>query len=83
MSEVRHMRAIANTSGALCVGAFEVDVERNSLWLDQKPFHIEPLVMDVLRFLAERAGEVVARDELIEHVWFFNPGADESLTRAI
>lgn len=83
MSELRHIRAIANTSGALYVGAFEVDVARNALQLDQKSFHIEPLVMDVLRFLAERAGEVVTRDELIEHVWFFNPGADESLTRAI
>lgn len=39
--------------------------------------------MDVVCFLAERPGEVVSRDELISHVWFYNPGADQSLTRAV
>jgi len=39
--------------------------------------------MDVLVYLIEHAGEVVTRDQIIEHVWFFNPGADECLTRAI
>lgn len=39
--------------------------------------------MDVLVYLIEHTGEVVTRDQIIDHVWFFNPGADESLTRAI
>lgn len=65
------------------VGAFEVEPARNRLRLASAPFPVEPLVMDVLCYLAEHAGEVVARNELINHVWFFNPHADESLTRAI
>ncbi|MWV28918.1 winged helix-turn-helix domain-containing protein [Aurantiacibacter rhizosphaerae] len=65
------------------VGAFNVDPDRNCIWRDGKPHQIEPLIMDVLMFLIEHAGKVVTRDQLIEHVWFFNPGADESLTRAI
>lgn len=39
--------------------------------------------MDVLCLLAERAGEVVLREEIISHVWLTRIGSDESLTRAI
>ncbi|GAA4778589.1 winged helix-turn-helix domain-containing protein [Stakelama sediminis] len=65
------------------IGAFVVDPTGNLLECLGVRHAVEPLVMDVLCFLAGRAGETVSRDELIEHVWFFNPYADESLTRAI
>jgi len=65
------------------IGAFTVDPAGNRLECAGIRHAVEPLVMDVLCFLASRAGETVSRDELIEHVWFFNPCADESLTRAI
>jgi len=44
---------------------------------------LEPRVMDVLVYLAGRAGEVVLRSELLDAVWPRQPGADESLTRCI
>ena len=69
--------------GDWTVGAFRVDADCNRLWLDGEPYPVEPLVMDVLMYLVEHAGEVVVRDRVIEHVWFFAPAADESLTRAI
>ncbi len=65
------------------VGAFEVDTSRNHLQLGKQTLALEPLVMDLLCYLAEHADKVVSRQELINHVWFFNPDADESLTRAI
>jgi len=73
------------------VGAFVADPARNRLLLGDAEFSaefsaefpIEPLVMDVLCLLAERAGEVVSRGEIIDHVWMVNAGGDESLTRAI
>ncbi|MBR0552045.1 winged helix-turn-helix domain-containing tetratricopeptide repeat protein [Stakelama marina] len=65
------------------VGAFTVDPASNLLEYAGAAHPVEPLVMDVLCLLAQRAGDTVSRDELIEHVWFFNPYADESLTRAI
>ena len=65
------------------IGAFSVEADRNCLWLYGEAHPVEPLIMDVLVYLIEHAGEVVTRDQIIEHVWFFNPGADESLTRAI
>lgn len=67
----------------LAVGAFEVDAARNALRLGEQVFTVEPLVMDLLCYLTEHGGDVVSRQELINHVWFFNPYADESLTRAI
>lgn len=67
----------------LRIGAFDVDQARNCLRLGDTVHRVEPLMMDVLCFLAEHAGEVVTRDALIDHVWFFNPVADESLTRAV
>lgn len=39
--------------------------------------------MDVLCVLAERAGEVVPREHLIDRLWVSEFGADESLTRAV
>src|SRR5574337_248128 len=65
------------------VGAFEVNPARNGLRLGEQSFTLEPLVMDLLCYLAEHAQDVVSRQELVDHVWFFNPDADESLTRAV
>lgn len=76
-------RNVSRRRGDWIVGAFSVEPDRNCLWLDGAAHPVEPLVMDVLVYLIEHAGEVVTRDRIIEHVWFFNPGADESLTRAI
>ncbi|NOR20060.1 MAG: hypothetical protein GQ538_08250, partial [Xanthomonadales bacterium] len=45
--------------------------------------HIEPKVMEVLVYLAERQDEVVRRDELINDVWHGTFASDEVLSRAI
>lgn len=45
--------------------------------------HVEPLMVDLALALAERPGEVVSRDHLIESVWEGYPGADRGLTNAI
>jgi TolB-like protein/DNA-binding winged helix-turn-helix (wHTH) protein len=45
--------------------------------------HLEPKVMAVLVCLAERAGEVVTRDEFIERVWGGRIVSDEVLSRCI
>ncbi|WP_158611001.1 winged helix-turn-helix domain-containing protein [Aurantiacibacter spongiae] len=65
------------------VGAFRLHPARNAVTLDGTEFGIEPLVMDVLCYLVQRAGEVVTREEIIDHVWLDRPCGDESLTRAI
>lgn len=45
--------------------------------------HLEPKVMDVLVALAERAGELVSREQLLARVWGERAVSDEPLTRAI
>jgi adenylate cyclase len=45
--------------------------------------HVEPRAMQVLVQLARRAGDVVARDELIESVWKHPHVSDEALSRCI
>ncbi len=45
--------------------------------------HLEPKVMEVLIYLAERQDEVVRRDDLIKDVWHGTFVTDEVLSRAI
>lgn len=56
---------------------------RNIVFAGAREIHLEPKVMDVCLYFAERCGEVIPREELIENVWKVKFGADESLTRAI
>ncbi len=44
---------------------------------------IEPKVMALLCLMADHAGEVLSRGELIDTVWGVEYGGDESLTRAV
>jgi TolB-like protein/DNA-binding winged helix-turn-helix (wHTH) protein/cytochrome c-type biogenesis protein CcmH/NrfG len=50
---------------------------------DGETHHVEPKVMDVLVHLAERDGELVTREQLLDAVWRGQDAADELLTRAI
>jgi len=45
--------------------------------------HLEPKVMEVLIYLAERQDEVVRRDDLIKNIWNGTFVSDEVLSRAI
>lgn len=63
------------------VGDAEVDFDRNRLARGGVEIDIEPRVADVLRYLAERPGQVVGRDELIEAVWKTTNISDGVLSR--
>ena len=60
-----------------------VDPARNEIRRGAETHALEPKVMEVLCFLAARAGEVLSRQEIIDAVWGVAYGGDESLTRAI
>ena len=62
---------------------FTVEPTRNLFTSQDKTYSLEPRIMDVLCVLAERPGDVLSRDELIERIWKVEFGADESLTRAV
>ena len=67
----------------LAFGHFEVDVDRARVIRDGQPVALRPKTLALLVHLADRAGTVVGKQELMDAVW---PGlvvTDDSLTQAI
>lgn len=65
------------------VGNLTVEPRRNRIVVDGDERRVEPLVMRILVRLAQDAGSVVTRDELIESVWSDGFAGDASLSRAV
>lgn len=65
------------------VGATRAEPLRHRLDSPNGAVVLEPKVMQALCCLADRAGEVVTREELLQQVWARQFGSDESLTRAV
>ncbi len=62
---------------------FELDATRGELRRDGAVVPIEPQVLDLIAHLAARAGEIVTRDELIEHVWGGRIVSDSAISTRI
>ncbi len=69
--------------GGFRVGDFEVYPTRLALVKDGTTVRVEPKVMAVLVHLAQRAGQVVTRDEFADEVWRGRVVSDEVLSRDI
>ena len=65
------------------LGDWRVEPAANTLMRVEEEIHLEPKVMEVLSCLAEHAGEVVSKRELIDAVWQTEFIAENTLTRAI
>ena len=65
------------------LGEWYVCPERNCIASDGKELHLEGKVMGVLVYLSDRAGQVVAKTELLDRVWPNQDVADGVLTRAV
>ena len=65
------------------VGRWHVEPLRGAIRSLAESRHLEPKVMDVLVRLAEEAGDLVSRAELLRAVWGERAVSDEPLTRAI
>jgi TolB-like protein/DNA-binding winged helix-turn-helix (wHTH) protein/Flp pilus assembly protein TadD len=68
---------------AWMVGPWRVDAGTGELRRGSESLRVEPKVAEVLVYLAQRAGQMVSRDELLTAVW---PGVvvgDDALTQAI
>jgi DNA-binding response OmpR family regulator len=53
----------------LKMGSVTIDFEGLKAWNEDRPIELTPLEFELLRYLAERSGIVVNRDELLQHVW--------------
>ena len=65
------------------IGNWTVSPQSNSLSRGDETVRLEPKVMDVLLYLAERPGEVVTREELESSVWAGTVVTYDALTGAI
>jgi len=65
------------------VGEFLVEPQLNTIVGANKSTRIEPKVMQVLVCLAERAGEMVPKEHIMQSVWADTFVTDDVLTRAI
>ncbi len=69
--------------GAFNVGEWTAEPSRNLLVRGEEQVRVEPRVMDVLVFLADRADHAVSKELLIEHVWNSRYVTDDVLTVTI
>jgi TolB-like protein/DNA-binding winged helix-turn-helix (wHTH) protein len=65
------------------IGDWEVYPQQNLLKRPDQTRALEPKVMDVLVFLADRQGEVVSRQQILDAVWYVVVVGDETLSRAV
>jgi DNA-binding response OmpR family regulator len=65
---IRRSRGAAS-GGPLQVGVLAIDLARHSVSMDGRPIELPRKEFDLLRLLAERAGQVVPRQELLTAVW--------------
>ncbi len=70
-------------TGDVRVGGWLVQPSLNRMLRGATTVHLRPKLMDVLAFLAGRAGEVVPQDELLEALWARRFMAESALTRCI
>jgi DNA-binding winged helix-turn-helix (wHTH) protein len=64
-------------------GSFTLDLDRLCLWDPSGQVDLRPKSFEVVRYLAQHAGRVVTKDELIKAVWGDLNVSDESLAVCI
>jgi DNA-binding winged helix-turn-helix (wHTH) protein len=64
-------------------GRFEVDERARSLRLDGEEVQLQPLVFDLLVYLARHRERVIPKDELLVELWAGAVVTDGSLQRAV
>lgn len=60
---------LAHGSTQLAFGPFRLELANARLWRGDRPVPLQPKALTVLHFLAERAGRLVTKDELLDAGW--------------
>ena len=74
---------MADARGNFRLGDWLVQPSLNRATRGDQTIHLRAKVMDVLVYLAARPGEVIAKDELLAHVWNGEFVSDSALTRVV
>ena len=75
--------SIIDKTRSFSVGEWVVDAQGNQIQLGDKIVSLEPKVMDVLVYLAQRPGEVIERQVLEDKVWAGMIVGYDSLSRSM
>jgi DNA-binding winged helix-turn-helix (wHTH) protein len=67
----------------LCFDRFILDLQRCALRRGREEIQLRPRSFDVLRYLAEHAGRLVSKEELIQAIWPGVSVTDDSLVQCI
>src|SRR5215475_7871862 len=67
----------------LCFDRFALDLRRGCLRHADEEIALPPKAFEVLRYLAENAGRLISKDELIKAVWSDVFVSDDSLVQCI
>lgn len=65
------------------IGDWHVHAGTNTIERLGRSIHLPPRIIDLLRFLAENAGEVVSRDQLVAAVWNREAISDQAVTQCV
>jgi DNA-binding winged helix-turn-helix (wHTH) protein/TolB-like protein/Tfp pilus assembly protein PilF len=77
------IRNSASSRSTLRIGDWQADLRTNELTRNGETVRLEPKAMEVLVFLAERAGQVVSREALLSALWPGMVVGDDALTQAV
>lgn len=69
-----------NSTAALEAGGVHLDLQAHQASFDGAPLILTPNEYDVLKFLLERKGSAVSRDELLAQVWGFQTEVETRAT---
>src|SRR5215208_4912345 len=53
----------------ICFSEFKLDTDNEQLWRDEQVITLRPKAYAVLKYLMERPGRPVSKDELLKEVW--------------
>jgi len=81
---LRIQAVLRRTSGRpadarLVVGDLELDPDSHEVTRGGEPVHLSPTEFSLLRVLMENAGRVLSRAQLLELVWHYDFGGDDSI----
>ncbi|MFJ8787910.1 response regulator transcription factor [Streptomyces sp. NPDC102462] len=65
--------------GRLVVGELELDPDSHQVTRSGQPVQLSPTEFSLLRVLMENAGQVLTRAQLLERVWHYDFGGDDSI----
>lgn len=71
------------THAAHSFGNFTLDVDRGALLLNGNDVKLRPQAFEVLKYLIDRHGTLVAKDELLDAIWRDKVVTDDSLTQCL